>query len=329
MSPPGRLFFLSVVPALAALLAPVPLWARPSPARIAVSTPGPAGPLARRLHAELWVLSIPAALLIHRPGQVPRSIPGYTAVVTVERVGGDVTVTFSGRDTVQVRLGGRAPGNVAYQVVELIRSRYLRRQAPPPPVTEHLPAGREDEPGLARGAGPRQHQRLRVRLHGAMLWSPGGLSPAFAVGAGVDWAATSRLSLGVVALAPMAPATIEEVEGAADMFPWFVGARAQLSFLEASSRVRLLAACSLGALMMEMRGAARPPYRSDAEWVTTFMARFSGGVLVRLAPRICLYTTAMVGITAPRLLVSFADRIVADWGRPLLGGAVGLEVGFL
>ena len=78
-------------------------------------------------------------------------------------------------------------------------------------------------------------------------------------------------------------------------------------------------------MLLWIDGSAAPGYLGQAETLTAFAAELSVAYGRRLGP-LWLWLELSGLLAWPRPVVRFAGRAVLDFGRPLIGGALLLEL---
>jgi hypothetical protein len=159
--------------------------------------------------------------------------------------------------------------------------------------------------------------------------SPGGVTAAPHFFAGLRWYAASRFDLGVTFVAPTLPAVVEDAEGRSTVTlasSYVVG---DLLLLPRSSVYGARVGLGVGVFWAHMEGSASPGFDGRGADVFTSVSLLHAGISRALGTSARLWLDATLALTAPRLVVRFANRDVANWGRPAFFGAAGLEFPFL
>ena len=235
--------------------------------------------------------------------------------VTQKTVLREVVVPKSGDDAL-----------VAVRAVELLRASLLEVEAPafvpgeaaPTPATLALvsrPPPRA--PSTAFEIGP------------AFSLSPGGVTAAPHFVASLRWHAASRFDLGVTTIAPIIPAVVDGPEGRSTVTLTSSCLVGDLLLLPRDATYGARAGLGVGLLWTHLEGSSSPGFRGRGEDVFTSLWLVHAGVSRALGTSVRLWLDATLAITAPRLVVRFAGRDVAEWGRPAVLGAAGLELPFL
>lgn len=222
------------------------------------------------------------------------------------------------RDRVQIR--PRRADVAVVATVERLRARLIKLGVvaapalppaplppPPPPVLETFP-------------------RFSADVSAGASYSVGGfgLTPTLALGL----RAHPKRWLAVGALAAFQPQAADfsasegDVHARATMF----GVISDFGLDVGRARLELGAGVALA--ILSLSGKASAPYggRDVRSYSAVPLAR--AGFALHLAGPVSLRMQALAGVASPRADVRFADRTVAHWGRPIVLGLVGLEVGF-
>ena len=75
-----------------------------------------------------------------------------------------------------------------------------------------------------------------------------------------------------------------------------------------------------------MEGDALPPFQSRSDTVVAAAGYARIDVGLRLTSSVALQAGFVAAATIPRVVVAFAGREVASWGRPVAVGFVGLQL---
>lgn len=215
------------------------------------------------------------------------------------------------------RVEGSDDGLLAIKSVELLRA-YLHELSAPrsPEVPPSAPAAVLVEPSPP---GP----RFRLELGPRAAFSPGaGVFPELLLRARL--AEGARLSVGLDVQIPTLPARISAAEGSATLSFGAALAAADLSFAP-SEEDRLRLGGGLGPLLLWMDGSAAPGFRGQAETLAALATELRLAYGRRLGP-LWLWVELSGLLAFPRPVVRFAGRTIADFGRPLIGGALLLEL---
>jgi hypothetical protein len=136
----------------------------------------------------------------------------------------------------------------------------------------------------------------------------------------------ARAGLSASVLSPVVPARLVRPEGTVELYTAFyrLGGVLEVTGKNAPVSLRLTAAAGLGRL--QLRGQASPGYVSAIE--SRFVACPSLGVTARfaLASHLRLFVDATGSTAFPKTVLRLAGREAADFGRPALGAALGLEL---
>ena len=192
------------------------------------------------------------------------------------------------------------------------------------------PGGVQPPPAGVRagGSGPpgeTDWHRLRLAASGLVGWSPGGLTPSLQALLEVGLLPRPWLSIELVVGVPVVPPQVSSAEGEARLDPLLLAVQARLLFRR-QDRIGLSVGAGAGALLVRMSGTAQAGYLSAVDWVASSLLYGLGGLSIRLSPRWRIGVEAVLGLALPRPVASFGEHEVGSFGRPLLGGALGVEV---
>jgi hypothetical protein len=212
---------------------------------------------------------------------------------------------------------------VAVRAVELLRASLLEVEAPhfvpgeaaPTPATE----------ALVRKPAPARLPATSIEIGPAFSLSPGGISAAPHLFASLRWHAAPRFDLGLTAIAPTLPAVVDDAEGRSTVTLAAIAMGGDFLLLERSSVYNARGGVGVGVLWAHLEGAAAPDFRSGRDDVLTSLSFVDIGVSRALGSTMRVWLDATLALTAPRFVVRFGDRDVADWGRPAFFGALRLE----
>jgi hypothetical protein len=156
--------------------------------------------------------------------------------------------------------------------------------------------------------------------------SPGGVGATGHAFVGLRWRTTARFGLGLLTAVPVTSASVSAAEGSADVRPWLFGLDAAVWFFDPTSDWQVAAAAGMGVAHLAIEGTPTPPLlgQSDATTAALPFARLS--LDRNLGRRFRVGLHALVGIAAPRPVIQFDGRGVADWGRPLVLSTVDLGI---
>lgn len=307
-----------------------------APSKTVVMVVAPSAlPLALRLRQEIESLGLAVKWLPSERAQLPSleqeaTSAGAVASIRIAPMGGsDVDMSIFDRATgktvswklVAASSTDPAAGElIATRSVELLRASLLqmaaRPESPPaPPRPSAAPAelARERPENLALWLGP------------AVLSST-DFRPGVHVVSGLTWMPFTRLGLSASALVPVLPQQLSRPEGSVELYGSFyrLGGVLEATGPQAPVSLRLTAAAGVGRL--ELGGQASPNYRgvTEGRWV----ACPSLGVTARfaLASHLRLFVDGNGSIAFPKTVIRVAGREATEWGRPVLGAALGLEL---
>lgn len=240
----------------------------------------------------------------------------------------------SGRSLLRQVIVDESPGGpnhsvVALQTVELLRTSLLFESTPPPGVESSPPAPDEpvESPSAPPGPGrPPSRGEAGAQAGLGALYSPGGAGAALELWLAVHYPLNDWLSLGVDFGLPLGRGSIQGPEGTA-----LVGA--QVATVNAWIRSRpgggpwfAAVGAAVGVLRLTTEGEAVPPLTAtDADVVTgALFLRADGGVAV--APWLRVGARAAIGLSLPRVELSFAGNRAGTWGLPVVSTLGFVEV---
>ena len=159
--------------------------------------------------------------------------------------------------------------------------------------------------------------------------APGGIGAGGLARLSVGRWVGERVRIAVHALAPLVPASFGATQGDVSVVPMQLVAGADYAFLKRDSRWIPYVGAGIGISMLYVSGTALPPNVSASDFVVTGIAAGQTGVAFRLSERFALLAQAVIGLHFERAVFEIAGNSnVAEWGIPLVGGDIGLEVRF-
>jgi hypothetical protein len=194
------------------------------------------------------------------------------------------------------------------------------------------PASSSVPPAKASSAAPPEpppvdeaDENVSLLVGPSLLYST-GLRSGIHVLSTLTYMPFERAGLSASVLAPVLPAQLVRPEGTVELYTTFYRLGAVLEVTGKSPKVslRLTAAAGLGRL--QLLGQASSAYASATE--SRFVACPSLGVTARfaLASSLRFFVDATGSTAFPKTVVRVAGREAADFGRPSLGAALGLEL---
>jgi hypothetical protein len=283
---------------------------------------------------------------------------GTIAVVRVSREGdgievwvGPVVAAEATSEWIDVQPA--SPSTAVVRAVEALRARFLELgiepepqaasdadpapdEAPPasehasrppaaPPASQRAPASSMQPSQKVPEPNPISTPPLWLRAQAAALYSSGGLglTPEIALGGQLSlyrtWSVGAELWF---------PPLTTEVEGDAG------SARVRVLFAALSSEYRWLTgplAAGLGAgvavTRLDFEGAPATDYEAREADVVAWLPFARALLSLRISRRLLVRFDAAAGPSFPRVELQFAGEKLADWGRPLVFGGLGLEWG--
>ncbi len=202
-----------------------------------------------------------------------------------------------------------------------------RAPRPPatPPASERAPAASVQPSPKVPDPGAISTPPLWLRAQGAVLYSSGGLGLTPEIALGGQLSLYRAWSVGAEFWFP--PLTTE-VEGDAG------SARVRLLVAALSSEYRWLTGplgAGLGAgvavTRLDFEGAPASDYQAREADVVAWLPFARALLSLRISRRLLVRLDTAAGPSFPRVELQFAGEKVADWGRPLVFGGLGLEWG--
>jgi hypothetical protein len=182
----------------------------------------------------------------------------------------------------------------------------------------------------AAAPAPAPRGTLALRLAPSAIASPGGIGPSAQLLAGVSWLGTRHLGAELFLVLPAMPAHLERPAGSTDISIGLVGAGPVLAIGSGGAEARWSGQLAAGAsaILVRVSGVGAADYLGKAEHVVVGGPYARAGLALRLSRALRLRGDGMAGMAFPQPVVYFADQRVADWGRPWLAGALGVEAVF-
>lgn len=181
---------------------------------------------------------------------------------------------------------------------------------------------------LAAPSLPEPTARWWITAGPGFAWSPGGVDAFATFDVALRWHAWEYVTVAAGFAAPLGTPVVAAAEGSAEVQPW--RAYLDLRWLPLAGRgwFQPDLGLGLGAAFVRMTGTAEPGFVGTDDLVSTFAASLVAGLEYRALDWLALRLDAWVGSTLPGVGVRFADRRVAEWGRPLLGVTLAAAAGW-
>jgi hypothetical protein len=290
--------------------------------------------LVARVEAELSALGFRVRRLSRRGNEaLPRLARRAAAVAAVGVRRRDVAIDLWGEDPDSGHTAfadriavdpARGKEIAAVAAAEALRGRLLRLGVTAQTLQSEVakaPPAAEPEPAPLETRG--------VRYGAFFALGPGsGLSsvPSAFMRVGGEIAPLSWLSLSLAGAWQPLPDELSAREGEASVRV----AQALLSadYRFGSDALRWGAGPGFALALVDMEGSAGGDYRARSERLVTSGPFAHGMAALRLVGPLHLRADAELGVALPRIVVRFAGRDVASWGRPFLQCALGLELFF-
>jgi hypothetical protein len=228
----------------------------------------------------------------------------------------------SGRSLLRQVVVDESPGGpdrelIALQTAELLRTSLLGEKAP-----QELPA-----PPAAAGELPRP-KHTGVQLACGALYSPGGVSAALELGVSLQHFFGERWGFGLDLGLPLRPGMAEDVEGSAQLSPYFGGALALLRFQPRASRLFATAGAGAALLLLKYEGETDEPLQSSSGTRSTGAAYLRGDFGVEAARWLRFGVRALAGASFQRMSMTFAGNAAGSFGPALFAGFALAEASF-
>jgi hypothetical protein len=245
---------------------------------------------------------------------VPDNEANLTEVWVVDRVTGKTiirSVPQQHPDDLDV-LAIAAVEALRATLMEIDLPQGARGEVPPPPAVQKLVT--------------RKPSRFGARVAAIVNHSPGGLGASASLGLAAMVAVNPRLRLGIDGALPLTTYGLTAREGRAQIRPWFAGAFFEVTLTNPAAWWGLNVGGGAWLAALDMNGTAPSPYVGRSLTIATWSPHADAAWQLRLTPRMNVTAQLSAAFAARQPIVRFASRDVAIWGRPLLLGALGLNV---
>jgi hypothetical protein len=209
---------------------------------------------------------------------------------------------------------------VSLWAVEALRASGVAPEPLPPAAVATAPSSPTTTPARAR--------TLALQIAPAAAVSPGGIGPSAQLLVGVRWLETRRAGAELILVFPTAPAHLERAMGSATISIGLLAAGPVLSVGGVETRWSGQLGAGAALTLVRVSGVGAADYLGQTDHVVGGGPYARAGVALKLSRVLRLRGDGMVGAVFPRPVVYFAEQRVADWGRPWLAGAVGVEAIF-
>jgi hypothetical protein len=242
------------------------------------------------------------------------------AVLRIAKAGIEVWVMdrLTSSTVLRERVTERDEGLLAVRAVEVLRASLLEVAAPTfvsrePP----LPPAVAPPPTLPTAS---------LELGPAIALSPGGVPVTAQAALAFRWYPMPRFDLAVMVLAPTVPATVRSTEGSTTAFLSAVGLQGDFLIAERTATFNARVGAGVGLLWSHLEGSAVSPFEGRVENVWLPLPFLRAGASRALGSTVRLWLDVGVAITPSRLVIHFAGREVANFGRPMVFSTLALEV---
>ncbi len=231
---------------------------------------------------------------------------------------------------------------LALRTTEALRARGLEFIASASPQQDHVAAREPTAPEPDEGESPaalstdpeasgpqlvpeRSPERIGLALGPGLMLSPGGVGASAVVLASMRTPLPAAFDVSLFGLLPLSSGMPSGAEGTARVRPWLMGGALEWTFWRRpvwDSRVGV----ALAGARVSMLGEGSEGFRGvhDRVWAGVPLALYHLGAHLRRALRVEL--AAWVGASFPEIKVYFGEREAAHWGRPVVGGALTIEL---
>lgn len=288
-----------------------------------------ADPFLARIGAEIEKLGFS---LVRSDAQGPLEeagrAQGAVAVLRVlpSRLGVEVWMAdaTSGRSLLRQVVVDESPGGpdrelIALQTAELLRTSLLGVKAP----AQASPA----QPAVPKTTTPGP-THTDVQLGCGALYSPGGVSAALELGVSLQHFLGQRWGFGLDLGLPLRPGMVEDVEGSAQLGPYFGGVLALARFQPRAGRLFARAGAGVALLLLKYEGEADEPLQASSGTRLTGAAYARGDFGVEAARWLRFGVRALVGASFQRMSVTFAGNDAGSFGPALFAGFALAEASF-
>lgn len=312
---------------------------------------GQQGPARLRLAAEVRALGfVPEAVTVEEPLDVPglealaRDHDALAAVYIAPSSSG-ATVWVVDRVTGKVLLrhieapadGDDVQALVAVRAAELLRASLLEVQeehesrgevpateavealvapiAPPPPEVPPEPIATAPAPEPA----PTVH-RIRVSMGLAIGGSVDGVGALGRITLGLSARVHRHLGLALRLEVPLSPATVEDVEGSAELHAGALAMFLNLPLLPADARFGAHIGAGIVVGYFRSTGRAAAPYLSREDRLVRVAPALELAASLQLSERLAVGAALRAAYSPDAVVLRFAGRRVASYGQPELFG---------
>jgi hypothetical protein len=220
-------------------------------------------------------------------------------------------------------VSGLPPAQAALLAVELVHASLLEVRASHPSRGQVQPSkavSKTVDQTLTRELEP----WFGMRLGGAVLGSPGGISPNIASAAGIEVPATERLAFDADGVFALLPGSATRDEGSATVRLMLGRAHGGYA-IWTSPAVHVALGLGGGFVAARVAGDATEPYRSSAGVGTTWLLSTALQARLSLSREWWLRLDSHLGYAPDPLRVTFASASRAELGQPLLDAGLSLE----
>jgi hypothetical protein len=216
---------------------------------------------------------------------------------------------------------------VATRTVELLRASLLdlaARRAAQAEAAARAQRARQAAQLLAERV-KEPEERLAISVGPGLLYSP-HLRPGAMLQSSAVWLPAQHFGLAFTALLPMGAARLESAEGAVDVSATLYRLGPVVAVSGANSAVSLRMAAGLELDWLRLDGGAYAPHHGATSTRNTWSPFAAATTRFRVARGCYVLAELAAALAFPTTVVRVADREVANWGRPLVTAALGIEL---
>lgn len=197
---------------------------------------------------------------------------------------------------------------------------------PPPPAIATQPSDTAWKPATPeRSPPPVMEESASVfgLEAGAFVHSqPGGAAVSVFASARYDF--EHPLGARLFGAFPIAGTTIDEENASADVDARILGLALGVELLPPASDMRAFVGLGGGLAWLHANGKADPPLEARSVDEVTGLVYANGAFTFVVGNDVTLGLGVLLGLAVPRTDIAFRGERVATWGRPLVGGTLGL-----
>jgi hypothetical protein len=179
----------------------------------------------------------------------------------------------------------------------------------------------------AEPATPREPaSRLHAEIAPTVFAGPGGVGPTGHAMVGLRYVWNRRLSSRAFVALPVVPAHVRGGEGEAEVDIGLAGAGLEVSLLDPTSGWALYVGGALAIARLRTEGTSQSTLLGRVDTVYAGVPALVASVHRHVVGPASVGLGLIGGVSVPRPVILFADRRAADWGRPLVGAALTIDL---